>query len=191
MTWQASSPTLSQAPHNIQHVQRPAALFHRNLLQRFDLPEFCPHDFWRRYHHAFRITVVPRTDGGHEGNARIHRNAIQGEIATHPTGPPRRGRQRRTLDNGRRRKGKVRDEQQIADCPGRRVIVQEIKAGQLVVADGVHHRAIRAIRDGSADARLLAFQLKPELAAGTGKNCRHGRGRLPPSPSDKTNFNVL
>jgi hypothetical protein len=32
--------------------------------------------------------------------------------------------------------------------------------------NGVHHRLIRAIGDGIADARLLAFELKPKPALG-------------------------
>jgi len=36
------------------------------------------------------------------------------------------------------------------------------------VADGVHHRRVRAVRDAVADARLLAFELIPETAGRTG-----------------------
>jgi hypothetical protein len=35
--------------------------------------------------------------------------------------------------------------------------VHEIKTRQLVVPDGVHHRRIRAVRDGLAEARLPVF----------------------------------
>ena len=35
--------------------------------------------------------------------------------------------------------------------------VHEIEVRRLVVADGVHHRRIRAVRDGLAEARFLAF----------------------------------
>jgi hypothetical protein len=34
--------------------------------------------------------------------------------------------------------------------------VHEIEVRRLVVADGVHHRRIRAVRDGLAEARFLA-----------------------------------
>jgi hypothetical protein len=42
--------------------------------------------------------------------------------------------------------------------------VHEIEIRRLVVADGVHHRRIRAVRDGLAEARFLAFELKPKPA---------------------------
>jgi hypothetical protein len=42
--------------------------------------------------------------------------------------------------------------------------VHEIKTRQLVALDSVHHRRIRAVRDGLAKARFLAFELKPKPA---------------------------
>jgi len=39
---------------------------------------------------------------------------------------------------------------------------------ELVVVDGVHHRRIRAVRDGVTDARFLAFELIPETTGQAG-----------------------
>jgi hypothetical protein len=44
--------------------------------------------------------------------------------------------------------------------------LHEIEVGRLVVADGVHHRRVCAVCDAVADARFLAFELKPKLALG-------------------------
>jgi hypothetical protein len=44
--------------------------------------------------------------------------------------------------------------------------LHEIEIRRLVVADGIHHRRIRAVCDAVADARFLAFELKPKLALG-------------------------
>jgi len=61
------------------------------------------------------------------------------------------------------REGEARNEQEILYLPPATCLVlHEIKVRRLVVADGVHHRRIRAVRDGIADARLLAFELIPQ-----------------------------
>jgi len=59
------------------------------------------------------------------------------------------------------------DEQEVADGPGGQIVVQEKEIGGAVVLNGVHHGAVSAIGDGTADLRLLAFELKPKSATWT------------------------
>jgi len=59
------------------------------------------------------------------------------------------------------------DEQQISYAPRGQFVLQEIKIGRPVVANGVHHGFIRAIGNGTADGGFLAFELIPETALGT------------------------
>lgn len=50
--------------------------------------------------------------------------------------------------------------------------MEEIEIGRFIIANGLHHGAVRAIRDGVSDAGFLAFELEPEFAVGTGKITR-------------------
>lgn len=105
--------------------------------------------------------------GGNDFNSRFGGDAGQIEIAADPAGAARRGRQRRALDDGRRRKGKRRHQQQIADAPRGQIVMQEKVAGRAVFPDGFHHRGISAVADGFADGRFLAFELIPKAASRT------------------------
>ena len=57
--------------------------------------------------------------------------------------------------------------------------MKKIIAGRFVALDGPHHGRIRAVGDGIANARFLAFELEPELATGTGKVAGLGVMREP------------
>ena len=102
-----------------------------------------------------------------DGNPGICRDAIQSKVAADPAGAARRARKWWAFDDGGGRKSKMRDEQQISNAPGLQIVLHKIKTRQLVVADGVHHRRIRAVRDAVADARFLAFELKPKATGWT------------------------
>jgi len=154
--------------HNVQHVQGPAAVFDGDIFERLDPPEFFPDDRLRRH-----LGI------GNDGNPRLNRNPSQIKITTHPARAPGRGRKWFPLDDGRWRKCKVRDEQEIADGPGGEVVVQDIEIGGTVFADGVHHRLVRAIGDGIGDTRLLAFELKPKFTTRTSVIVGLGAGFQP------------
>ena len=63
----------------------------------------------------------------------------------------------------------MRNEQQIPNVPRHDVVVHEIEVRRLVRPNRVHHRRIRAVADGIANARLLAFELIWLAAARTNK----------------------
>jgi hypothetical protein len=85
----ARRPYLAKPTHNVQHVQRPAALGDGNVFQRLHALEFFPH-FARRHHCAF----------GDDGDAGFGRDAVQIYIAAHPTSAARGRRKRRAFDDG-------------------------------------------------------------------------------------------
>lgn len=64
----------------------------------------------------------------------------------------------------RRRKCEVRDKQQILDCPGIGLILQEQEIRRPVALNCVHHGSVCAIVDPVADARFTALELIPEFA---------------------------
>lgn len=143
----------TKAADGVEHVQRPATFLHRKFFERFDLLEFLA-DFFGRSDLFFRD----------DGNPRLGGDAGQIKIATDPAGALRRGRQRRAFNDGRRRKGKGRHQQQIADAPRCQIVMQEKVAGRAVFLDGFHHCGISAVADGLADGRFLAFELIPKAA---------------------------
>jgi hypothetical protein len=134
-----------------------------------------------------RASAGPRFASANVSNWGIHlvaaweANAIQRNVAANPPGlsrrnrmkadTPRRHRKRLALNDGGRRKREVRNEQQIPDaskasllrCRISELVLHEVEVRRLVRPNRVHHRRIRAVRDGIADARLLAFKLIPEL----------------------------
>ena len=148
----------AEAADGVEHVQRPAALGDGNVFQRFDATELRA-DFLHRRDAAF----------GDDGDAGFDRDAAQGDISANPADTTCRDGKRVTFDDGRRRKGEARNEQQIFDAPRRQIVVHEIKVRRLVIPNRVHHRLIRAVGHAVAEARLLAFELIPELAIRTGE----------------------
>lgn len=92
-------------------------------------------------------------------NPGLGGDAGQIEVASNPAGAAGGGGQRRTFDDGRGGKSEIRNQQQIPNRPGCKVVLQKIEIGRLVVPDFPHHRTVGAIGDGIADGCALAFQL--------------------------------
>ena len=140
----------------IQYIKRPSAFLGFDFAQRFDVFETRPH-FARGQNDRF----------GDDGNTCVCGDAMQGDVAADPTRTPRGGGQWFAFDDGGSGKREARNQQQILDAPRGQLVLHEVEVRRLVRANRVHHRGIRAVRDGIADARLLAFKLIPELALGT------------------------
>jgi len=87
----------------VEHIERPAALFDSDFFEGFDAPEFCSD---------------PRFPGGlvfpDDRNPSLDGNPMQRDVAANPARPPGRHGQRIPFDDGRRRKRKRRNDQQIS-----------------------------------------------------------------------------
>jgi hypothetical protein len=56
-----------------------------------------------------------------------------------------------------------RNQEQIANFPSRQGVAHQEQIRRPVFANGGDHGGVCAVRDGLAEARFLAFELKPEL----------------------------
>jgi len=91
--------TLDNPAYHAEHIQRPPAQAHGQVRQGPDAFESGA-DFGGRR----RAPGLDDQDAGFDGDA------AQGNVATDPTGASGGGGKGRTFDDGRRRKGEVRDE---------------------------------------------------------------------------------
>jgi hypothetical protein len=114
-----SSPLrIDQPPHDVQDVQRPAALGDGNVLQRLHALVLCA-DFLRRNDDcssrresaltfpAFSrrrwsgfIPLCGTATSDNDGNPGFGRDTVQVYVAAHPAGAARGRRKRRALDDG-------------------------------------------------------------------------------------------
>jgi len=146
----------AEAADDIQNIQRPAARFGGNRLKALCFLELFPNLGGGCYHLGFD-----------QFNSRIHRDAVQRNIAADPAGAAGGGGQCVAADDGGRRKGKARDQQQMPDSPRQQFILEEKEIGRFIAADGAEHGFIRAVINAAADRALLAFELIPISAVRT------------------------
>jgi len=118
----------AQGLHDLEYVEGPASFFCLQFFQGAKAVVGGAH-FTRSVRSAF----------AHDGDASVHRNFVQQDIAADPSGTASGGRERRAAFDGGKREREMRNEDDGTNGPGGQIVVQDVEIGSAVGEDGALH----------------------------------------------------